>query len=175
MFFWQVGCWNHTGYPGEMTALGRQTPIPGAQKDVSLQIQSCVNAFLGHNVFSVNVDFFISFCTDPLKLYCQRNSHQEVANKLAVLKKGKMPPRAFCQAGDYKYFKFVSNICCFHFRAWVLRFRETFPHSFRAVQRDSYHTLYHCVRKELGKSVMWVPLAYLLSPSWAELHCQLTM
>ena len=100
-----------------MTALGRQTPIPGAQKDVSLQIQSCVNAFLGHNVFSVNVDFFISFCTDPLKLYCQRNSHQEVANKLAVLKKGKMPPRAFCQAGDYKYFKFVSNICCFHFRA----------------------------------------------------------
>ena len=101
---------------GEMTALGRQTPIPGAQKDVSLQIQSCVNAFLGHNVLSVNVDFCIPFCTDPLKLYCQRNSHQEVA-RLAVLKKGKMPPRAFCQAGDYKYSKFISNICCFHFRA----------------------------------------------------------
>ena len=55
---------------GEMTALGRQTPIPGAQKDVSLQIQSCVNAFLGHNVLSMNVDFCISFCTDKLKLYC---------------------------------------------------------------------------------------------------------
>ena len=42
-----------------MTALGRQTPIPGAQKDVSLQIQSCVNAFLGHNVLSVNGDFYV--------------------------------------------------------------------------------------------------------------------
>ena len=130
-----------------MTAFAHQTPNPSVQKDVSLQFQSCVNAFLGHNVLSVNVDFCIPFCTDPLKLYCQRNSHQEVA-RLAVLKKGKMPPRAFCQAGDYKYSKFISNICCFHFRAWVLRIRETFPHSFRAVQRDSYHTLYHCLRKE---------------------------
>lgn len=25
---------------------------------------------------------------------------------------------------------------------------KRFPHSFRAVQRDSYHTLYHCLRKE---------------------------
>ena len=101
----------------QMTAFERHTPIPSSQKHVSLQFQSCVNAFLGHNVFSVNVDFCIPFCTDPLKLYCQRNSHQEVASRLAMLKKGKMPPRAFCQAGDYKYSKFVSNICCFHFRA----------------------------------------------------------
>ena len=29
---------------GEIISLGHQTPIPGAQKDVSLQFQSCVNA-----------------------------------------------------------------------------------------------------------------------------------
>ena len=29
---------------GEITSLGHQTPIPGAQKDVSLQFQNCVNA-----------------------------------------------------------------------------------------------------------------------------------
>ena len=49
---------------GEMTVLGRQTPFPGAQQDVSLKIQSCVNTFLGHNVLSVNVDFCICFSTD---------------------------------------------------------------------------------------------------------------
>ena len=29
---------------GEMTALGHQIPIPGAQEDVSLQFQSCADA-----------------------------------------------------------------------------------------------------------------------------------
>ena len=53
---------------GEMTTLGLQTPVPGAQEDVSLQFQSCVNAFLGHNVLSENVGFYIHFCTDQLKL-----------------------------------------------------------------------------------------------------------
>ena len=37
----------------------RHTPIPGSQKHVSLQFQSCVNSFLGHSVQSVNVDFHI--------------------------------------------------------------------------------------------------------------------
>ena len=55
---------------GERTTLGLQTPIPVAQEDISLQFQSCVNAFLGHNVLSMNADFCISFCTDKLKLYC---------------------------------------------------------------------------------------------------------
>ena len=67
---------------GEMTALGRQTPIPGAQKDVSLQIQSCVNAFLGQKVLSMNVDFCSSLYPDQQKLYCQRTSHQEMASSI---------------------------------------------------------------------------------------------
>ena len=64
VFFWQVSCCNHTVSQGEMTVLGCQTPFPGAQQDVSLKIQSCVNAFLGYNVLSVNVDFCICFSTD---------------------------------------------------------------------------------------------------------------
>ena len=55
---------------GEMTTLGLETPIPVAPEDISLQFQSYVNAFLGHSVLSMNVDFCISFCTDKLKLYC---------------------------------------------------------------------------------------------------------
>ena len=55
---------------GKMTTLGLETPVPVAPEDISLQFQSCVNAFLGHNVLSMNVDFCISFCTDKLKLYC---------------------------------------------------------------------------------------------------------
>ena len=64
VFFWQMGCCNYTVSQGEMTVLGRQTPFPGAQQDVSLKIQSCVNAFLGYNVLSVNVDICICFSTD---------------------------------------------------------------------------------------------------------------
>ena len=65
-----------------MTALGHQTPIPGAQEDVSLQFQRCVNAFLGYNVLSMNDDFYICFCTDQLKLFYQKTSHQEVASSV---------------------------------------------------------------------------------------------
>ena len=68
-----------------MTALGHQTPIPGAQEDISLQLQSYVNAFLGHNVLSVNGDFCICFCTDQLKLHYQRTSHQEMASSVFLL------------------------------------------------------------------------------------------
>ena len=49
---------------GEMTTFARQTPNSSAQKDVSLQFQSYVIAFLEHNVLSVNLDFCICFNCD---------------------------------------------------------------------------------------------------------------
>ena len=75
MFFCQVECCNYTGFPRGKDCFGISDPIPSAQEDVSLLFQSCVNAFLGHNALSVNVDFCICFFTDQLKLYSQRTSH----------------------------------------------------------------------------------------------------
>ena len=91
---------------GEMTALGHQIPIPGAQEDISLQFQSCVNAFLGHNVLSVNVDFCYVFLPKSAKTvlsedFQSRNSKECVSLRkhkylrLLVIKKGNMPPCAF--------------------------------------------------------------------------------
>ena len=73
MFFQQVGCCKYTGFMEEMTAFAHQTPNRSVQKDVSLQVQSCVNAFLGPNVLSVNKDFCICFNTDHLNLYSQED------------------------------------------------------------------------------------------------------
>ena len=50
---------------GEMTAFACQIPNPNAQKDISLQFQSHVNTFLGHNVLSVNADFYM--CVYPAR------------------------------------------------------------------------------------------------------------
>ena len=137
---------------GEMTTFARQTPNPSAQKDVSLQFQSCVIAFLGQNVLSVNLDFCICFNPDQLNLYNQRTSHQELVKshvsprkhnyltRLVVLKMKGMPRVLFhqldmaslpCSLGE--------TLLCL--KALSSRFKETFPHSFRAVQRNSWNTL----------------------------------
>ena len=82
VLFQQVGCCKYTGFMGEMTAFAHQTPNPSVQKDVSLQFQSCVNAFLGPNVLSVKKGFCMCFNTDHLNLYSQRTFRKEMASSV---------------------------------------------------------------------------------------------
>ena len=91
-------------------------PNSRCMKHVSLQFQSCVNAFLGYNVLSVNVDFCMCFYQDQLQLYCQRTSNQETARRVFLSentqvldktsghKEGKHAALCFFhQAGDCNY------------------------------------------------------------------------
>ena len=159
-----------------MTALGHQTPIPGAQEDVSLQFQRCVNAFLGYNVLSMNDDFYICFCTDQLKLFYQKTSHQEVASSVFLSENTSIwwdlrsYSRENCscvffhQAGVCKYSRFIRGKCCFHFRPRVLGSEK---HSPTASELDKDTPRTHCIillGKRPGKSVLWVLLPYLLLP-----------
>ena len=137
---------------GEMPTFARQTPNPSAQKDVSLQFQSCVIAFLGQNVLSVNLDFCICFNPDQLNLYNQRTSRQELVKLhvsprkhnystwLAVLKMEGMTHVLFHQLDMASLPRSLGEtLLCL--KALSSRFKETFPHSFRAVQRNSWNTL----------------------------------
>ena len=158
----------------------RHTPIPGSQKHVSLQFQSCVNSFLGHSVQSVNVDFSAYFYPEQLKLYCQRTFPQKKARSVILpentstwwnllsWRRGKCTSVVFCQVGDCKYSSFVRGKGCFLFRLRVLGSVRCFSHSFRARERHSQNTLYHSLRKEFREecsvSPSAIPLATLSGP-----------
>lgn len=52
---------SYTDFTVEMIAFWCHMPTPGPQTHVSLQFHSWGNSFLGHNVVSIYVDFFICF------------------------------------------------------------------------------------------------------------------
>ena len=68
--------------------------------------------------------------------------------RLAVLQQGKMPPSAFPSWWWVQVFQVRRAQTLLSFQAPSSRLRETFPHSFRSVQRHSWNTLYHSLRKQ---------------------------
>ena len=114
-------------------------------------------------MLSLNVDFHICFCTDQLKLYCQRTSHQKVVSSMFLQKtqvleepcgpdEAKKCPRVlFYQAGDCKYFRFARCKCCFHFSPQVLGSENCFPTASELCKdTPRTDTLYHFLRRVQG-------------------------
>ena len=117
MFFWQVGSCNYTGFPRGNDCFGTSDPNSRCTRHFPAVSKLC-KCILGHNVLSMNVDFFICFFTDQLKLYYQRTSHQEVASSVFLSEnisswwdlwsysREKCPRVLFHPDGDSKYFRF---------------------------------------------------------------------
>ena len=129
----------------------------------------------------MNVDFFICFFTDQLKLYYRRTSHQEVASSVFLSEnisswwdlwsysREKCPRVLFHPDGDSKYFRFDGHKRCFHFRPRVLGSEKRFPTA-SDLCKDTLRT--HCtipLEKSLGESVLWVLLPYQLLPWVGEI------
>ena len=150
MFFWQVGCCNYTGFPRGNDCFGTSDPNSRCTRHFPTVSKLC-KCILGYNVLSMNVDFFICFFTDQLKLYYRRTSHQEVASSVFLSENisswwdlwsysREKCPRWMKLHPSWWWFQ-VFQVwwaqTLLSFQAPSSRFRETFPHSFRSVQRHS--------------------------------------
>ena len=108
-------------------------------KGISLQFQSCVNAFLGHKVLSVNVEFCICFYpgqkkTIQSKDFPSRNGKQYVSLRKRkylmtpeVQKLGKMPPCALPSCWRLQVYQILLANCRFLFRPQVLGSEKHVP------------------------------------------------
>ena len=165
MFFWQVGCCNYTGFPRGNDCFGTSDPNSRCTRHFPAVSKLC-KCILGYNVLSMNVDFFICFFTDQLKLYYRRTSHQEVASSVFLSEnisswwdlwsysRDKCPRVLFHPDGDSKYFRFDGHKRCFHFRPRVLGSEKRFPTA-SDLCKDTLRT--HCtipLENRPGKSVL---------------------
>ena len=158
-----MGCWNYAGFPWGNYFFGTSDPNSRCTKRCLPAVSKLCKCILGHNVLSLNVDFHICFCTDQLKLYCQRTSHQKVVSRMFLQKtqvleepcgpdEAKKCPRVlFYQAGDCKYFRFARCKCCFHFSPQVLGSENCFPTASELCKdTPRTDTLYHFLRRVQG-------------------------
>ena len=81
--------------------------------------------------------------------------------RLAVLKKGKMPPWVFHQSGDCNYSWFLRHKSCFHFRPWVLGSEKHFPTASELCKTLLEHTVSQETREECSVSASGIPVVTL--------------
>ena len=169
--FLQVGCCNYTGFTRGNDCFWTSYANSRFTKDISLQFQSCVNAFLGQKVLSMNVDFCSSLYPDQQKLYCQRTSHQEMASSIFLseiqilddtwgTKVGKNSP--VCSSVLLEIASISGSF--FLFRPQVIVSEKHFPTA-SELYKDTPRT--HCtipLEESSGKHVLWELLPYLLLP-----------
>ena len=172
-----MACCNYTGFPRGNDCFGTSDPNSRCTRRHLPAVSKLCKCILGYNVLPVNVDFFICFFNDQLKLYYHRTSHQEVASSvflsentstwwdLRSYSREKCPLVLFHPDGESKYFRFEGHKRCFHFRPRVLGSEKRFPTA-SDLCKDTLGT--HCtipLENRPGKSVLWDLLPHQLL-SW---------
>lgn len=143
-----MACCNYTGFPKGNDCFG--TSDPNSRCTNYPCNFKAVQMYPRIQCSPVNVDFFICFFNDQLKLYYQRASHQKwqtvcFSQKTqvldhAVLQQGKMPLVLFHPDGESNISGSMGTNAAF-IQAPSSRLRESVSHSFSLCRRHLEHTV----------------------------------